>query len=220
MDCSFELNNKRKADIIVNHLLVSGITDENILNAVSEIHRDWFLPEQLKCVSDCDSVIYYDEDRFVIDMATLAHMINFADFSKNDNVLLYPSGLGYVATVLSKFVSKVIAVEENEKLLDYSKKAVASLAIENVDFYCGSLDSFHFKGRYNKVFFNGAFYKINNVISRLLLDNIELVGVRRINNVAHIVKVKQIDRNIIYTTGRHTTTPWVVGFEEKEEFVF
>jgi len=77
--------------------------------------------------------------RYLIKPMVLARLIQAADPSPHDSVLVIGAGTGYAAAVMSELAGKVVALEENESLFQQARSALASLGSLNVTVIHGPL---------------------------------------------------------------------------------
>ncbi len=214
------VSEKQREDIIINQLVVSNVSDEVIIDIISKIPRTLFLSPDIAHIGNSDSPIEYKKNRYLLDMPTMANMLQIAKFQETDVVLVLGSGLGYGASLISKLVSRVICIEKDENLVEISRNNLNKLEITNVELCNGSLESVALIHPFNRVFVEGAFSSITNEIQQLLNRKTDLIGIERKNNLSKIIKAQMIDGKIIVNYGKNTATPYLKGFEEKEKFSF
>ncbi|MDR0484171.1 MAG: hypothetical protein LBH40_02695, partial [Alphaproteobacteria bacterium] len=208
MATSSEKEEKHKKDMIINQLLVNNIRDNKVIDAVCKFNRGLFLEAPLCNVAGSDGCIAYAKNRYLLDSSTLASMMELADFRSSDIVLLVGAGVGYGSAVISKMVNRVIAIEENEELLEKAQDTIKKLQIPNVELYESSLENFNLIHSFNRVFFEGAFAEIPKEIIKLLNYKVDLTGILRENNLSQIINAKVIDNKLVVKYGKHTATPY------------
>lgn len=214
------VSEKQRKDIVINQLVVSNISDEQVIEVISSLPRTLFLEGDLAIIGSSDSPIEYKKNRHMLDMPTMGNILEIANFQETDVVLVVGSGLGYGAGVISKFANRVICIEDDNELSEKAEKTFKSLGLNNVEIHQGNLSSIKLLHPFNRVFFEGAFYDLPKELSSLLDSKTDLIAIERKENLAKIVHIKEVDGKQIVIHGRHTATPYMKGYGKKEKFSF
>jgi protein-L-isoaspartate(D-aspartate) O-methyltransferase len=123
----------------------SDVTDPGIITAMLEIPRELFVPQARAALAYLDrDVVIADATatepaRYLIKPMVAARLIQAADPGPRDRVLVVGAGTGYAAVVISRLAREVIAVEENESLIQRARSVLASLENRNVNLIRGPL---------------------------------------------------------------------------------
>lgn len=112
-------------------LRARGIEDERILNAFEHIPRENFVLYKKHAYDDSAQPIGYGQT--ISQPYVVALMTELLEPNKDDIVLEIGTGSGYQAAILSKLVNRVVSVEIVVELVDYAKKNLAQLGINNVE---------------------------------------------------------------------------------------
>ena len=105
---------------------------------------------------------------YLIDSNILQKIVNFAELSKNDNVLEIGAGIGTLTIPLAEKGGKVIAVEQDEKIAAILEKRLLELNISNVEVLIADATKIDFP-KFNKVISNLP-YKISSPITFKILE--------------------------------------------------
>src|SRR5581483_1840407 len=93
----------------------SDVTDLRIIDAMLEVPREAFVPENRRAMAYLDLDLDVSETgstkRYLIKPAVLARMLQAAEIKETDNVLVVGCAAGYAAAVVSKFAARVTATE-------------------------------------------------------------------------------------------------------------
>ncbi len=95
-----------------------GVDNEKILSAYRELPRERFVPETLKGVSYIDRDLGIGGERYMLAPALHARLIHESRPQPGEVVLDIGGGSGYSAAIWSRLVSTVIALEEDQEILD------------------------------------------------------------------------------------------------------
>ena len=93
----------------------SDVTDSRIIDAMLEVPREAFVPENQRQLSyldlDLDVSDGASTKRFLIKPVVTARMLQAAEIKDTDRVLVVDCATGYTAAVVAKFAGQVTATE-------------------------------------------------------------------------------------------------------------
>ena len=96
----------------------SDVTDSRIIDAMLEVPRETFVPENKRALAYLDLDLDVSEGaaarRYLIKPAVLAKMLQAAAIKATDRVLVVGCATGYAAAVIARFAGQVTAVESAE----------------------------------------------------------------------------------------------------------
>ncbi|WP_422343241.1 protein-L-isoaspartate O-methyltransferase family protein [Parasphingorhabdus sp.] len=114
----------RKA-MVVSQLRTTDVSDPKVIAAMSHVAREDFVPAALRNVAYSDRGVTVGEGRALNAPLATGRLLNVAELTEDDNVLLIGAATGYTAAVLAQLVGSVTAVEQSAKL---AAKAKANLS--------------------------------------------------------------------------------------------
>jgi protein-L-isoaspartate(D-aspartate) O-methyltransferase len=112
---------------LVAQLRDSGISDEAVLKAISEVQRHWFLDSALDTMAYEDRALKIGCDQTISRPSTVAMQSQLLCVQPGMKVLEIGTGSGYQAAVLCKMGAKVFSVERQKGLFDQTRKLLAEL---------------------------------------------------------------------------------------------
>jgi len=118
----------------------SGVTRGEIVDAMSSVPRELFLPESLIYFSYVEDSIQLRSNRFLVDPRTLAKLLEAAKIKKNELVLVVASGCGYSSAVVGFLGEAVIALESDKDFIVESDESLTKAGIDNVIVVHGALE--------------------------------------------------------------------------------
>jgi len=123
--------------MLEEQIISRGITDKNVLDAMSRVKRHLFVPENLinSAYSDCPLLIGYGQT--ISQPYIVAYMTEQIQPKEGMKVLEIGTGCGYQAAVLGKIVKDVYSVEILEPLADSASERLKKLGYDNVHVKCG-----------------------------------------------------------------------------------
>ena len=201
-----------------------GVISEEILDAFMTVPREEFVPEDKKGVAYCDEDIQIGHGRYLVEPSIIARLMQHADLKADDVVLTIGSGAGYTAALLSKIVSTVVSLEENEELLQKAQKVWDDFSFCNIVGITGSLkDGAAEHAPYSLIIINGCVCEIPDSIKDQLADGGRLVGLTRDKgtNVAKAVLIEKVRAGVFSDRILFDAhTPYLAGFEPEDAFAF
>ena len=105
-----------RSAMIDSQLRTNGITEAWIVKAMGELPREKFLPAGKEAFAYLDRSVSLGNGRMLNPPLATAEMLQIAEVSEGDNVLLIGAGTGYLAALLSDRVKKLVAVESDAEL--------------------------------------------------------------------------------------------------------
>ncbi len=126
---------------LMDLLREKGITDENVLLAMNNIPRHYFLDSAFDKIAYEDRAFPIIEGQTISQPYTVAYQTQLLQVKPNDKILEIGTGSIYQATVLVEMGAKLFTIERQKKLFEQTK-------------------DYHFKSRYPKLkFFYGDGYE-------------------------------------------------------------
>lgn len=132
---------------LIDGLRKKGITDENILAAINNIPRHYFLEPAFDKIAYEDRAFPIGEGQTISQPYTVAYQTQLLKIAKNDKVLEIGTGSVYQASVLAELGAWVHTIERQKKLYDFQQQHyVFKKKYPNIKFYYG--DGFEGVPRY------------------------------------------------------------------------
>jgi len=179
-----------RENMIESQVRPNGITDRRLIDAMSAVPREQFVPADMK------SIAYMDDDltlvggeggarRYLLEPMAYARMVQAARIAPGDLVLDVGSGSGYSAAVLSHLAQMVVAVESDAGLAKTANENLLRLEVANVAVVEAPLkDGYAGEGPYNAIIINGRVEEVPANLLDQLADGGRLVAVVGATDVA------------------------------------
>ncbi len=127
---NFEL---ARENMIKQQVLPEGIPNNSMIEAMSSIPREEFLPEKYKKLAYCDTGLVIDSKRLKSPVL-IAKLINALNIKTSDVVLKLALDTGYTAAILAKVSDSVEILDCSDSALGLARRQLADLGIDNVEF--------------------------------------------------------------------------------------
>lgn len=112
------------------------ITDEKVLNVMSRVRRDLFVPDALKSQAYKDNALPIAADQTISQPFIVARMTELLELNPQSKVLEIGAGSGYQTVILSQLAGKVYAVERVAQLVSEAQNRLQNFGIQNVVLQC------------------------------------------------------------------------------------
>jgi len=119
--------------MIREHLLARDIHDERVLEAMAEVPRHLFIPENYREHAYADGPIAIGIGQTISQPYIVALMTQMLQLRGNEKVLEIGTGSGYQAAILAELVSMVYSVERHSGLAKQAESVLQSLDYKNIE---------------------------------------------------------------------------------------
>ena len=135
MERDFELIRKIMVD---DQLKTRKIQSEPILEAMRNVPRHLFVPENLRCYSYDDSPLPIGLGQTISQPYIVAYMTELLEPVSGMKILEIGAGSGYQAAILAYLGCKVYSIELVEDLAKKAQENLAALHFDNIQIRCGN----------------------------------------------------------------------------------
>src|SRR3954454_428497 len=128
---------RRRERMVERQLRRRGIADERVLQAMGEVPREGFLPEDVREDAYRDGAVPIGEGQTMSQPWIVGCMATLAQPGPEKRVLEVGTGSGYGAAVLSRCCAEVVTVERHAELARRAQAVLADLGCANVEVRAG-----------------------------------------------------------------------------------
>jgi protein-L-isoaspartate(D-aspartate) O-methyltransferase len=160
----------------------SDVTDIRIIDAMLDVPREAFVPANQRAMAYLDLDLDVGEaassKRFLIKPVVIARMLQAAEITDADNVLVVGCASGYAAAVVAKLAAKVTATESDSALAAKARDVLAQIGLANVTVQtAAAADGAAANAPYDVIVLDGATEIVPDQLYQQLKDGGRLVGV-------------------------------------------
>lgn len=119
-------------EMVEKQIASRGVTDPQVLDAMSKVQRHLFVSEALVDSAYGDFPLPIGEGQTISQPYIIAEMTQSLDLKGHERVLEIGTGSGYQAAVLSRIVYKVYTIERNHALFLQTRKLFDKLKYHNI----------------------------------------------------------------------------------------
>jgi protein-L-isoaspartate(D-aspartate) O-methyltransferase len=122
---------------LIDVLKDKGITDNNVLQAINNIPRHYFLDSAFDEIAYEDRAFPISEGQTISQPYTVAYQTQLLQVNPADKILEIGTGSIYQATVLAEIGAKVFTIERQKNLFEKTKQFVLKANYPNIKFFYG-----------------------------------------------------------------------------------
>lgn len=212
-----------RLNMVESQIRTNKVTDPALIEAFDTIPRELFVPKAKRGIAYVDEALEIGGGRYMLEPMVLARLLQAALPKPGDVALDVACGTGFATVVLSKLVSMVVGVEEDQALVDAGNANLETLQIDNAAIVNGTLAQGYGKqAPYDVILIDGAVETVPQALFDELADGGRLVVVEGGSPTEPGVAVlyeklgTRIGRRILFDAG----TPLLNGFRQEAGFVF
>jgi protein-L-isoaspartate(D-aspartate) O-methyltransferase len=202
----------------------SDVTDNRIIDAMLEVPREVFVPQNQRPLAYLDLDLDVSEagaKRFLIKAAVTARMLQAAEIKATDKVLVAGCATGYAAAVIAKFAGEVTATESDPALAAKAKAALSEIGLGGVTVAtAAAADGYAANAPYDVIVLNGATEIVPEGLYRQLRDGGRLVGVFAMTQPPRATMVTHSHQDYGSRALFDAVAPVLPGLERRPAFVF
>lgn len=202
--------------MIDSQLRTNGITAAWIVKAMGELPRETFLPEGKEAFAYLDRSVPLGDGRMLNPPLATAEILQAAEVTQDDHVLLIGAGTGYMAKLLSGRAGKLVAVESDAGLAK-----VARANVPGLDLVEGPLAEGHAKAApYSLILIDGGIERLPDAIEAQLAEGGRIVTGLVDGPVRRLAIGTKHGGHVALRAFADIEVAVLPGFEKAREFVF
>jgi protein-L-isoaspartate(D-aspartate) O-methyltransferase len=118
--------------MVLSQIRSRGISDNNVLKAMSQVLRHCFVPKELASQAYADHPLPIGEGQTISQPYIVALMTESLELKGHERVLEIGTGSGYQAAILASIAKDVYTIEIKEKLFKKANRTLRSLGYTNI----------------------------------------------------------------------------------------
>lgn len=164
-------NGQSRVKRLIQQLDALGITNQAVLQVISETPRHWFMPESLAHKAYENTALPIGNGQTISQPLMVATMTQLLMQHECRNVLEIGTGSGYQTAVLAQLVDKVYSVERIAQLQYQAKRRLRQLDLHNVAMRHGDgWKGWRSKGPFDGIIVTAAASEVPNALIEQLGD--------------------------------------------------
>ena len=215
-------------NMVESQIRTNKVTDERLVNALRRVPRHLFVPGSRQSLAYSDEPLALSNDRSLPSPMIAARLYQAAEITAEDLVLVVGTGSGYGAAVVGRLASAVVALEEDEALLQSARSILESDSEElaelgtgdNIILVEGPLNAgWADQAPYDVIILEGAAEEVPQALLDQLAPGGRLVGVlREPGQPGRATIMRRTDTGIASMDMFDAMLPVIPGFTRSREF--
>lgn len=174
-----------------------NVLEMKTLDALAQIRREDFVPEQHQSLAFADVQIPIGDDQVMLEPKVGARMVENLGLTSSSHLLQIGTGTGYLTALSAQICQQVTAIETDGELANVSKRNLSMAGFNNVHII--EADCFSYiadqSDSFDGILITGSIDEIPTAMLGMLQADGRLVGIRG-NNPAMQVVVMSADGSI------------------------
>ncbi len=182
--------------------LSAEIKDRRVLEAMSRVPRERFLPPELQHLSYEDRPLPIGQEQTISQPYIIALMTQALELTGREKVLEIGTGSGYQTAILAELASRVITVERLPALSQQAQQTLDSLGYTNIDLHlAGESLGWEEEAPYQAIIVTAAAPRVPEaLVSQLEIGGrmVIPVGTRYLQELYQVIRQRQgiVQRNL------------------------
>ena len=211
----------QRKNMVESQVRPSDVTDRRITSAMMALPRERFVPANVANLAYMDEAIAVGPGRGLMAPRVLARLVQLADVSQNDSVLVVGAGSGYSAALLASLGQKVIALESDTDMAARIAPLLGDLGIANVAAVPGPLPAgWQPAAPYDVILLDGAVDAVPEALTAQLAAGGRLVAIEKQGGFSRAVLLRKSGEVVSRRVAFDAAAPALPGFERAAGFVF
>lgn len=195
MNPDFANINNARSKMIEQQIRPWNVLDPNVLNLLSELHREDFVPRSHRHLAFVDMELPLPEGQNMLAPKVEARLLQELSLTPADRVLEIGTGSGYMAALMARQAGQVLTVEKYERLVALAQENLAQAEISNVEVvHANGLaeNSRWAHNTFDAIAISGALEKIPEHLIRMLNPGGRLVAIVGVAPVMQAILMERI----------------------------
>lgn len=195
-----------RSNMVKQQIQPWDVRDEQVLEILSRVHREDFVPEQYKNSAYTDMTIPLAHAEVMMEPKNEARMLQSLDIKDDETVLEIGTGSGYITALLARLARHVYSVDIHEDFISEAKAKLDQHHIYNVTLQQGdAAQSWSDKGPFDAIAITGslpvlpvAFEQSLKVGGRLFVITGD-APIMQVNLITRVSK-QEFSRSVLFET--------------------
>jgi protein-L-isoaspartate(D-aspartate) O-methyltransferase len=200
--------------MVESQLRPQGVTDRGVLDAMSTVARENFLPSNTKPLAYVDRAVAVSDGRFLAAPTVLGQLLTEMMPQPGQRALVVGAGTGYSAAILKEIGLDVVAIESDANL-------IAAAGEQGVLVTSGPLDAGSASGApYDQILIDGAVEYLPDAIVEQLADGGRLGAALIDRGITRLIVGRKAGDAFGYLSIGDAGVPALPGFSRPKAFTF
>lgn len=220
-------NSAARHNMVESQIRPNAVTDVRLLQALSTVPREAFLPADLRALAYMESEIALEQGsesrtpRRLMAPMPQARLLQLAEIDPGDLVLDIGCATGYSTALVAMMAESVVGLECSAALAEAASQALTELEIDNAAIVHGRLEEgYPSEGPFDVIVLNGCVPEVPANLLKQLKTGGRLVAVLSEGEFGQATLFKNANGRISRRSAFDAGAPQLPGFELAKSFAF
>jgi protein-L-isoaspartate(D-aspartate) O-methyltransferase len=204
--------------MVASTLRTTGVNDPRVLAAIGAVPRERFVPAERAAAAYADIIVPLGGGRELNSPMALGRMLNEASPQERERALVIGTATGYAAAVMERMVASVAATEEDPRLIDAAREALAGTRVKLVE--APLAQGYAEGGPYDLILIDGAVEFVPQAIIDQLVDGGRIATALLDRGVTRIAIGRRAGEAFGIAPMADSASTILPGFEKPKVFSF
>ena len=198
-----------------------GVLDHSVLDLLAEVHREDFIPPELRALAFADTPVPIGCGQFALTPKIEARLLQSLTLRPNDQVLEIGTGCAYLTALLARSSAFVTSIDIHPEFTATATEKMARHAITNIDLR--TADAFADQGSlqsYDVIAVTGSIPVLNDFLYPHLNDHGRMFIVAGQSPIMEALLIRAIDGSHAIESLFETHLPPLIGADPGRRFEF
>ena len=211
---------KARKNMVDNLIRPANVTNQKLLFALENVHRDKFLPSNLANLSYSETELLIHNGRTSLSPWLLAKMLQSLNINPDENVLSLATGFGYSCALMSSLANFVVAVEKSDLAQEAQTRLIEN-GYDNILVKEGNIDEGAKKeGPYDVILIEGGVEYINQEIIHQLKLGGRIMAIFKENSLGQCRLGIKTDSGVQWNNLFEANCVLLNEFKKEKQFTF
>lgn len=206
-----------RANMIEQQIRPWNVLEMQTLQALNDVRREDFVPEQYRDLSFADIQISISANEVMLEPKVGARMVEALGLTASCRVLEIGAGTGYLTALMATMSQHVTSLEIDSELASTARRNLAMAGIDNTDIIETDCFKHIVEEPFDCVLITGSTLDIGSSFLKMISNGGRIVGIQGNNPAMQAVIVNS---NGAVTTLFETSVPRLKNVEEAVSFTF
>lgn len=139
-----------------------NVLDQQVLETLSIIKREQFVPEALRNLAFVDTALPLPQGQYMLSPKVEAHILQALKPQKHEQVLEIGTGSGYLSALLAYYAQSVTSIEIFPELVELARHNLSQSYIDNVNLVTGN-GACGWAGSYDVICISGSLLSLPKI---------------------------------------------------------
>lgn len=145
-----------RQNMVAQQLRVGNVADQRVLEVMSEVPRELFVPKRYRDLAYADTSIPLPHGQFMLRPALEGLLLQALNLEPSDSVLEIGTGSGFLTACLARLAGQVLTVDIFEDLVEAARSRLSAQKVRNLKFQTGDLFEMQFTEQYDAIAVTGS----------------------------------------------------------------